>query len=153
MNYILGRQKACSCYTFKNGSQTKMTWLQAISSCEYNNGSLVAMETLQEWEFINETIKDLTSGQYNEWHIGLSRNLTTGNWTWINGRPLTIDKWQKHKPGKNESYALIAREFPLGSYGSFNSIKDNIQRGWICEEETGVNNLLGYENTIICPLI
>ena len=111
------------------------------------------METLQEWEFINKNIKVQTSGKYNEWLIGLSRNLTTGNWTWINDTPLTIDKWQKNKPGKNEIYALIAGEFPPGSYGSFNNIKGNIQRGWICEEETGVNNLLGFENTIICPLI
>ena len=65
------------------------------------------METSQEWEFINKTIKDLKSGQYNEWHIGLLKNVTTGNWTWINGRPLTIDKWQKHKPLKSDYYALI----------------------------------------------
>ena len=129
-----------------------MTWLQARSSCEYNNGSLVAMETSQEWEFINKTIKDLTSCQYNEWHIGLFKNRTTGNWTWINGRPLTMDKWQKNKPAKNDFFALIAREFPPGSYGSFNSINGNAQRGWICEEETGVNDLQGNEYTIICPL-
>ena len=153
MNYILGRQKPCSCYTFEEGSETKLTWTQARISCEYYNEYLVAMENWQEWEFINKTIKDLTSCQYNEWHIGLFINRTTGKWTWINGRPLTIDKWQKNRPGKIDFYALIAREFPPGSYGSFNSIKGNIQRGCICEEETGVNNLLGYENTIICPLI
>ena len=69
-----------------------MNWQEAIYSCKSNNKSLVAMETLQEWEFINKTIKDLTSGQFNEWHIGLFKNLTTGNWTWINGKRLTIDK-------------------------------------------------------------
>ena len=152
MNYILGRQKECSCYTFEDGSKTKTTWAQARSWCEYYNKSLVAMETLQEWEFINKTIKDLTSGQFNEWHIGLFKNVTTGNWTWINGRPLTIDKWQKNNPGRDDFYALIAREFPRGSYGSFYSIMGNVQRGRICEEETGMNNLLGYEYTIICPL-
>ena len=102
------------------------------------------MERLQEWEFINRTIKGLTSGQYDEWFIGLFKNLTTGNWTWINGRPLTIDKWQENRPGKDDFYALIAREFPAGSYGSFNSIKGNLKRGWICEKETGMN-MLGYE--------
>ena len=97
------------------------------------------METLQEWEFINKTIKNLTAVEYNEWHIGLSKNLTTGNWTWINGRPLTINKWQPHKPEKNNFYALIARAFPPGFYGLFNSIKGNVPRGWICEEQTGMN--------------
>ena len=129
-----------------------MNWQQANDSCNSNNKSLVAMETLQEWEFINKTIKDLTSGHFNEWHIGLFKNLTTGNWTWINGKRLTIDKWRKYKPQENDFCALIAREFPPGSYGSFNSIKSNAQeRGWVCEEETGMNNLLGYEYIIIYP--
>ena len=108
------------------------------------------METLQEWEFINKTIKDLTSGQRDEWHIGLLKNLTTGNWTWINDKRLTIDKWIKDNPEKDDFYALIAREFPPGSYGLFSSIKGNVQRRWICEEETGTNNLLGYEYATIC---
>ena len=128
-----------------------MTWQQASDSCKSNNKYLVAMETLQEWEFINKTIKDLTSVRFNEWHIGLFKNRTTGNWTWINGKRLTIDKWQKNNPEKDDFYALIAREFPTGSYGLISSIKGSVQRGWICEEETGINNLLGYEYTIICP--
>ena len=45
MDYILGRQKGCSCYTFQNGSENKMTWPKARRSCEYYNKSLVAMET------------------------------------------------------------------------------------------------------------
>ena len=149
--FYIGRQKACSCYTIEDGSPTEMTWPQARSSCEYYNKSLVAMETLQEWEFITKTIKGQTSGEYNEWHIGLLKNSTTGNWTWINGRPLTIDKWRDYKPLKNDLFALIAREFPPGSYGSFNSIKGGVRRGWICEEKTGVI-MLGYRYNINCPL-
>ena len=75
----------------------------------------------------------------DEWHIGLYRKLTTGKWTWINGKPLTIDKWQENKPGDTDSYALIAKEMPDGKKGSFNSIRGNVYRGWICEEETGIN--------------
>ena len=96
------------------------------------------METEKEWEFINKEIQTRRADQYDEWHIGLFRNLTTGRWTWINGKPLTIDKWQKNKPRVNDSYTLIAKEWPPGHNGSFNSITGNVYRAWICEEETGI---------------
>ena len=98
------------------------------------------METEKEWEFINKEIQTRRADQIDEWHIGLFRNLTTGRWTWINGKPLTIDKWQisENKPRANDSYTLIAKEWPPGHKGSFNSITDNVYRAWICEEETGI---------------
>ncbi|KAJ7371260.1 hypothetical protein OS493_027376, partial [Desmophyllum pertusum] len=60
----------------------------------------------------------------------------TGNWTWINGKPLTINKWQKGKPTDRDFYTLIANEWPRGHKGSFNSIQGHVHREWICEEET-----------------
>jgi len=69
----------------------------------------------------------------------LFKNLTTGNWTWVNGKPLTLNKWQPHKPGKDDKYALMAKEWPPGFYGLFNNINKRIYRGWICEEETGIS--------------
>ena len=95
------------------------------------------METIEEWEFINGSLKDQIGNKYNEWHIGLLRNLATTKWSWINGKPLTFDKWQSGKPDENASYALIAEEYPSGSFGSFNSINEVPHRGWICEEQTG----------------
>ena len=82
-------------------------------------------------------MKDRTA-YYNEWHIGLFKNLT-GNWSWVNGKPLTLNKWQPHEPDKDDIYSLMAKEFPTGSYGLFGGIGDRVYRGWICEEETGLN--------------
>ena len=101
------------------------------------------METIEEWEFINGSLKDQIGSRYDEWHIGLLRNLTTDNWSWINGRPLTFDKWQPHKPEKGDRYVLIAKEYPRGSFGSFCSINIDPHRGWICEEQTGSYDLIG----------
>ena len=132
--------KACSCYIFENNSS--LTWRQAKDSCESNNKHLVVIETEKEWKFINNTLKNQITGENvykDEWHIGLLLSLTTGNWTWVNGKPLTINKWQPSKPQKGNLYALIAKAFPPGHYGLFNSIIGNLQRAWICEEETGVN--------------
>ena len=56
-----------------------MTWPQAQWFCEFYNKSLVVMETLEEWEFINEILENRTVKPYNEWHIGLLQNRTIGD--------------------------------------------------------------------------
>ena len=101
------------------------------------------METIEEWEFINSSLKDQKGNKNDEWHIGLLRNLDTNKWGWINGKPLSLHKWQPGKPIPGELYVYIAREFPSGHFGSFNSINADPMRGWICEEQTGSNNLIG----------
>ena len=133
---ISAGDKRCSCYTFIN--ITPSSWIQAKGICEILSAHLVVMETEQEWEFINMKIQTRKGVNYNEWYIGLYKNATTGNWTWINGKSLTIDKWQDSKPRDSDLYAVIAKEFPEGFRGSFNSINENVIRGWICEKETGI---------------
>ena len=95
------------------------------------------METEQEWEFINKEIQTQKGGKENEWHIGLYRNLATKKWTWINGKTVTINKWQKDKPQDTDFYTVMAKESSDGVKGLFSSIKGDIKRGWICEEKTG----------------
>ena len=97
------------------------------------------METEQEWEFIKNAIQNREGSRYGEWFIGLEMNLTIGNWTWINGKPLTIDKWQRSNPDPADFYGLIHKEYPTGYKGSFSTIRDNIERGWICEKESGTD--------------
>ena len=132
-------RKACSCYTFENGFTGRKNWQRASDSCSFNNKHLLVIETIREWEFINKSISERMAVPYNEWYIGLFRNVTTGEWTWINGKPLTIDKWQPLEPETVAYFALISKQYPPGYYGLFHSIKGYIQRGWICEEETGIN--------------
>ena len=115
-----------------------MTWPKARASCKYKKKDLVAIETEREWQFITNELKNRTTGK-NEWHIGLFWDRTVSNWTWVNGKPLTIMKWRDSEPSRNSYYALIAKEWPRGSYGKFDGIKGDIKRAWICEEETGVN--------------
>ena len=116
-----------------------ISWPQAKDSCEYFNKHLVVIETEREWDFIKNEIQNRTGSTLGEWFIGLYRNITTGNWTWVNGKPLTINKWVRYNPSNNDFYALIHEEFPSGFKGSFSSIKGNVFRGWICEEETGTD--------------
>ena len=62
--------------------------------CKYHNKHLVVMETEQEWEFIKNAIQNRVDSKYGEWFIGLEMNITSGNWTWINGEPLTNGRSQ-----------------------------------------------------------
>ena len=96
------------------------------------------METEGEWEFINNEIQTRNCGKESEWHIGLYRNLTIKKWTWINGKTVTINKWQKDQPQDSDFYALMVKESSDGVKGSFSSIKGNVSRGWICEKQTGM---------------
>ena len=71
----------------------------------------------REWEFINKEIQKWNSGNEIEWHIGLYRNLTTKKWTWINGKNVTINKWQKDKPQDSDFYTVMAKESSDGVKG------------------------------------
>ena len=75
------------------------------------------METEQEWEFIKNAIQNRVGSKYGEWFIGLEMNITSGNWTWINGEPLTIEKWEKSSPVPNDFNRMIHKEFPPGIKG------------------------------------
>ena len=97
------------------------------------------METEQEWEFIKNAIQNRVGSKNGEWFIGLELNVTTGNWTWINSKPLTIDKWENSSPDQNDLYGMIHEEFPAGMKGSFSTIQGAVQRGWICEKESGID--------------
>ena len=133
--YCLEGQKACSCYTFEGElTSGRLHWEGANESCEATNKHLVVMETEREWQFITDEIGNRNT-KYNEWHIGLFN--PSGNWTWVNGKPLTLNKWQKSEPGSDDLYGLIKKNFPLGSYGTFSGNKGVIRRGYICEQETG----------------
>ena len=99
------------------------------------------MESEQEWQFITNEIQNKTSNPRNEWFIGLKKNSTTRRWTWINGKSVTVDKWYKgaNNPDPDDSYGMIHKEYPEGFKGSFSTFRGYLRRGWICEEETGID--------------
>ena len=103
------------------------------------------IESEQEWQFITNEIQNKTGNPDNEWFIGLEINSTTKRWKWINGKSLTIDKWDKKgkNPDPDDYYGMIHKEYPDGFKGSFSTFKGFVYRGWICEDETGIDQ---YQN-------
>ena len=118
--FLLGGERLCSCYSFNNKS-SGYAWPQANGHCRYHNKRLVVMETEQEWEFIKNAIQNREGSKYGEWFIGLELNMTTRNWTWINGKSLTIDKWEKSSPDPDTFTWWFKRNFHLDLKSCFTS--------------------------------
>lgn len=124
---------ANSCYTF---AKTGKKWTENQVTCKGQKGDLVSMETEGEWEFINDKIQQITfpPSKPNEWHIGLKKE---GDWKWVSGKPLTIEKWQRGQPSGDGDFTVMSKDYPPGSKGLFNDLPDWIQRGYICEIPKG----------------
>ncbi|XP_060115120.1 C-type lectin domain family 2 member B-like [Heteronotia binoei] len=64
------------CYFF---SDTEATWNDSRINCSSQGGSLLAMETLQEWDFVSQ------SKRPRYYWIGLQRTEVGEFWKWANG--------------------------------------------------------------------
>ena len=92
------------------------------------------METEAEWQFVNSEIQKITLPGDSEWHIGLKKE---GDWKWVSGSPLTIEKWQPYQPSGDGNVAVISKDYPPGSQGLFNDRPGQIPRAFICEIPKG----------------
>ena len=133
--------ETCSCYKFHSSGSA---WNINRKSCEDTKGDLVSMETDDEWEFVKNLTQHRTTDDKDsdEWHIGLEKDKGTGKWTWVNGKPLNIKRWQPDKPDKPdnttyETVAVIAKNYPPGTFGLFNNVSPKSTEGYICEVKTG----------------
>jgi hypothetical protein len=110
----------------------------------------VSLETEKEWSTINDEIQQRNTDlpYFNEWHIGLT-NLT-GTFRWINNESLIYDRWQSGEPEHlaYKPFVTMAKNWPIGKHGLFNSLRGDIPRARICEYRRGkylLNNLLNEE--------
>ena len=137
LSFSLGSDDKCfgkSCYTF---SESGKKWSQNRITCQRKGGDLVSIETEKEWQFINTEIQKLCIGVPNEWHIGLHK---VGDvWKWVNGKPLTISKWQNNQPSGDGDVAVMSKDFPPTKQGLFNDLEDRLYRAYICEMPKGKN--------------
>ena len=98
------------------------------------------MEEEEEWQFVNTEIQKRTIPKPMEYHIGLLKE--EGVWKWVNGRPLTINKWQKIEPNYRQpsgdgDVAVMSKDYPEFTQGLFNDLPEDIKRPFICEIPKG----------------
>ena len=88
------------------------------------------------------SIKEIGHGQMQGTPVNPTiKHSTTWSWTWIDGKSVTIDKWHRegHNPDPDDSYGMIHKEYPKGFKGSLSTFRGTVRIGWICEEETGID--------------
>ncbi|XP_031568410.1 macrophage mannose receptor 1-like [Actinia tenebrosa] len=117
----------CSCYSFHHITKS---WEDSNKICQENGGTLVSMETEEEYQFINKTIQSLDVGE-NEWYIGL-RRISTNYWRWNSGHVnKTIDKWMSGEPSRSDRCVKMIKHYK--GRGLFDDIRCDIQYMFICE--------------------
>ena len=137
----------CLNITFKNSwyiisvheTHWSINWLWARETCQNQGGDLVSIETEEEWNFINDQIQRRNTTYYeNKWSIGLTKK--AGNWTWVNGRPLTICKWEQGEPRGEHDAAFMYKRSSNGEQGVFggvNGTSTKYNHAYICEISEG----------------
>lgn len=110
---------------------------------------MVSIETEEEWRFINKEIQNRNIAEPQEWHVGLKKE--QGDWKWVSGQPLTINKWQKGQPSGDGDVVVMAKDYPADTQGLLNDLRDDITKAFICEIPKGKTRklkLLAYKNQI-----
>ena len=115
------------------------SWQWSRHDCRRQGGDLVSFETEEEWNFINDEIQRRNSTKCkNKWSIGLTKR--AGNWTWVNGGPLTIRKWGIGEPSSEHDVAFMYKlnnNGERGVFGSVNRTRWGNQQAYICEISKG----------------
>ena len=89
------------------------------------------METEEEWQFINKEIQKRCMARPIEWYIGLRK--MGQEWKWVNGRSLTITKWQDRQPSGDGNVTVMTKDYPPSTQGLFNDLSELSRRASICE--------------------
>ena len=118
-----------------------LPWHLNRDICQSLGGDLVSIETEQEWNIIKDEIgrRNIKKSHSKKWSIGLTKK--AGNWTWVNGRPLTIRKWGIGEPSGEHNAAFI---YELDSNGGWSVFFGSVSRtrwgdlyAYICEISKG----------------
>ena len=122
--------KGCQTTCFKNSSyiffKSGGNWSSSRFVCSSQGGDLVSIETEEEWQFINNEIKNRYTWNTSVWHIGLRKIKSV--WTWESGEQLNISKWRDSEPDDSDKRAEISKNGSL-----FNGIPENHKSAFICE--------------------
>ncbi|XP_057559517.1 C-type lectin domain family 4 member E [Hippopotamus amphibius kiboko] len=81
-----------SCYFF---STDTMTWTASLKNCSSMGAHLVVINTQEEQEFLYHT-----KPKRKEFYIGLTDQVTEGQWQWVDGTPFTksLSFWDIGEP-------------------------------------------------------
>ena len=128
----------CSKYSFH---KEIIDWSTAKEKCSNEeNGSLISMETEQEWHFVKNLIK---KRKKTRWFIGLKRVNGSHTWSWLSESVAWVNdsstgawRWRKGEPNNFET-EKCGETTKNGKYNNIKCQGDNYDDnpGYICEKQ------------------
>ncbi|XP_078061285.1 C-type lectin domain family 4 member A-like isoform X2 [Mustelus asterias] len=118
-----------SCYRI---SKTKINWDAAKRKCEYLNSHLLIIDTQQEESFVIQSMPD----KEIQYLIGLTDRGNEGNWSWVDGTPVSSPRWWEDQPDNadgNENCGAIGRDFKTNKFG-WNDVPCSLEFNFMCEK-------------------
>ncbi|XP_065361461.1 lectin subunit alpha-like [Calliphora vicina] len=117
---------------------TKYNWFEALSECARKNMSLIAIDTSEKHQQIDNLLKRLYTSSPSFW-IGGHDNAVHLRFEWIStGEPFAFTNWGPKQPAtkdKNEHCLLMWSDFKWHDYYCHYKV------GYICEENQLVKNV------------
>ena len=133
-------------YTFHANSVQWRNWEESRHSCKETGGDLVSIESLEEWNFVKNTIQSMRTGEY---FIGLKKDGKSGEWRWISDNS-TVNAikgtfpWAKGEPS-GDGDCLVMYTSYRQDYGEYCDLScfAKRKRGFICESPAQNNGKEG----------
>ena len=107
------------------------TWHEAKSDAESRGGRLAVLDTGEKLSKARASI-----GSYESCWIGLSDELSEGNWIWVNGTSLSFSDWINGEPTNISSDGLYEEHFVemVNSYsGKWNDVSEHVTMAYLIE--------------------
>ncbi len=119
------------------------TWHQAKADAESKGGRLAVLDTQAKISQANTLLT--SAGWWPFLWIGLTDNVTEGDWRWLNGTPLSANNWNPGEPN-GDDYAMVYPSASLYKLKWNDALPDVIKAN-----ETGY--ILEYLSPTISPVI
>ena len=130
-----------SSYIFYGSNGNWYDWERSKAICEQSGYNLVSIESLEEWNFLNQTIQKENTTEY---FIGLWKDTSTGVWRWLSDNS-TVDAsnegvwpWATGEPSKGHTEENCAQMYGnlSNNFGRYNNVPCTFfikNAGFICE--------------------
>ena len=111
---------------YKAFLDTNSTWWEAKFACEDLGGALVAVNTIQENEFIRRQAKG------NLIWLGGADEFEEGKWTWDNADKFVYKNWDANQPSATNGYNFLVLNGQNGKWKDATDFSGKV-KGYVCE--------------------
>ncbi|KAG9259787.1 C-type lectin domain family 4 member E-like isoform X1 [Astyanax mexicanus] len=111
-------------------TEKKKSWSESKKDCRDKGTDLLIINSREEQEFFNKEL-----GRTEAW-IGLTDEVTEGDWKWVDGSKPTVEFWAKGEPNdyQNEECAITSFQRTISDILTWADYPCHQSVSWICEK-------------------